>query len=67
VDEHDEDQRRGGPGAPAPGELPGINGSPTGASFRDGPRRRPQAWGAMLLTAVPPLLLIAVVLVVTTR
>jgi hypothetical protein len=60
VDEHRRDE-------PAPGELPGINGSPTGASFRDAPQREPRSWGAVLLTALPPLVLAAVVLVVATR
>lgn len=52
---------------PALGELPGINGSPTGASFRDAPPREPRSWRAMLLTALPPLVLAAVVLLVATR
>ncbi|WP_454050280.1 hypothetical protein [Cellulomonas sp. Marseille-Q8402] len=54
-------------GEPALGQLPGINDSPTGASFRDGPRSRPQPWRAMLLTAVPPLVLIGVLLLLATR
>jgi hypothetical protein len=60
VDEHGHDE-------PAPGQLPGINGSPTGAGFHGPPPREPRSWRALLLTALPPLVLAAVVLVVATR
>ncbi|WP_282944057.1 hypothetical protein [Cellulomonas endometrii] len=49
-----------------PGERPGVNGNPLGASFRDGPRRTPASAGA-LLTIVPFLVLVAVVVLVAGR
>lgn len=64
MDEHGHGHRHD---EPAPGELPGINGNPTGTSFRGAPRREPRSWRAMLLTALPPLVLAAAVLVVATR
>lgn len=60
MDEHRQDE-------PASGQLPGISGSPTGASFREPPQREPRSWRALLLATLPPLALAAVVLVVATR
>jgi hypothetical protein len=60
VDEHRQDE-------PASGQLPGLNGSPTGAGFRDAPPAEPRSWRALLLAVLPPLALAAVVLVVATR
>jgi hypothetical protein len=57
VDEHQQDE-------PASGQLPGINGNPTGAGFRDAPRTEPRSGRALLLAVLPPLALAAVVLLV---
>jgi hypothetical protein len=50
-----------------PGARPGINGDPLTPTFRDGPRRRPVSVGSILSTALPFLVLLAVVAFATTR
>lgn len=60
MEQHGHDQ-------PAPDGQAGTTGSPTGPVFRDGPQREPRSWGALALTALPPVVLAVVVLVIATR
>jgi hypothetical protein len=49
------------------GARPGINGDPLSPAFRDGPRRSPVSVGSILTTALPFLVLVAVVAFAVSR
>lgn len=62
-----EDDRDAGDDERGLGERPGMNQSPLGPSFRDGPRRSPASTGSLLLGAVPAAIIALVVLYLQVR